>query len=72
MIYVSDDEYFKAPYMKVEEKGGLVENKPRLITRYLQPTYHECSLQLDYKLFAPEAAREYHNSALCEGLDGVM
>lgn len=55
----SDDQYLNGAYMKVEEKGGIVENKPRLMTRDLQPTYHECYLKMDYKLYAPEAAREF-------------
>lgn len=59
--------------MKVEEKDGSVENKPRLMTRDLQPTYHECSLKLNYKLYAPEAAREYiKHFTLYIGLSAVL
>lgn len=46
-------------YMRVENKDGLVINKPRIITRQQQPTFHTCTLSMDYKLQASGAGKDF-------------
>ncbi|XP_037797170.1 MAM and LDL-receptor class A domain-containing protein 2-like [Penaeus monodon] len=41
-------------HMGVLKKSGSVVNKPRLLTRVLQPTHHTCALHFDYELYADD------------------